>query len=401
MTNFNYDTIYQELKSIASWWLDNSIDNINGGFIGEIDDKGNQIFHANKGIVLNSRILWFFSELAIKTKNTAHTLAAVRSFNYIISYFDDAEFGGAFWELDCQGQVVNSKKQTYAQCFCIYAFSSYFKLTGSKLALCKAEQYFQLVEMHAFDNENGGYIEAMSQRWDSVEDFRLSAKDKNVPKSMNTHLHVLEAYTAFYQIKKDAQTKNALAGLLDAFIDNIVDSHSGHQKLFFDMKWNDLSEAFSYGHDIEASWLLYEAIEVLSDLRIAKKAYPVVLKLASSCLNEAIGSKGQVCDEFVFSTQTKSEQSDWWVQAEALVGFLNAYSLTKDKRYFDACIKIWDYIDQYHLDKSCGEWHWVSKNDLSFLQPRYKVGFWKAPYHNGRAMMELCKLFTQLEKGSK
>ncbi|WP_276754140.1 AGE family epimerase/isomerase [Pseudoalteromonas marina] len=401
MTNFNYDTIYQELKSIASWWLDNSIDNINGGFIGEIDDKGNQIFHANKGIVLNSRILWFFSELAIKTKNTAHTLAAVRSFNYIISYFDDAEFGGAFWELDCQGQVVNSKKQTYAQCFCIYAFSSYFKLTGSKLALCKAEQYFQLVEMHAFDNENGGYIEAMSQRWDSVEDFRLSAKDKNVPKSMNTHLHVLEAYTAFYQIKKDAQTKNALAGLLDVFIDNIVDSHSGHQKLFFDMKWNDLSEAFSYGHDIEASWLLYEAIEVLSDLRIAKKAYPVVLKLASSCLNEAIGSKGQVCDEFVFSTQTKSEQSDWWVQAEALVGFLNAYSLTKDKRYFDACIKIWDYIDQYHLDKSCGEWHWVSKNDLSFLQPRYKVGFWKAPYHNGRAMMELCKLFTQLEKGSK
>ncbi|KPV90052.1 Cellobiose 2-epimerase [Pseudoalteromonas sp. P1-30] len=401
MTNFNHSTISKELENIASWWIDNSIDHLNGGFIGEIDCKGNQVLHASKGIVLNSRILWFFSELALKTKNTAHVEAAIRSFNYIINYFDDAEFGGAVWELDYQGNVINSKKQTYAQCFCIYAFSSYFKLTGSKLAFSKAEQYFELVEKFALDKVHGGYIEAMTQHWESIEDFRLSEKDMNAPKSMNTHLHVLEAYTAFYQIKKDAVTKQALTGVLDTFADNIVDADRGHQKLFFDMEWNDLSEAFSYGHDIEASWLLNEAIEVLDNQRINAKIYPIVIKLASSCLSEAIGNKGQVCDEFVFSTETRLEHSDWWVQAEALVGFLNAYAITKDKKYYDACVAIWNYIDEYHLDKEFGEWHWVSTNDLNDVKARYKVGFWKAPYHNGRAMMELCRLFTELDEGIK
>jgi mannobiose 2-epimerase len=393
---FNIESVKTELSNIANWWLENTIDEQAGGFLGEIDHLGNVVPNANKGIILNSRILWFFSELAIVSQKQQHIDAAKRAFDYIIDNFDDKTYGGSLWELSANGSLVNAKKQTYAQCFCIYAFSAYYKLTDSALALDKALEYFELVEQYARDPIHGGYVEALTQEWQAIDDYRLSDKDMNLPKSMNTHLHVLEAYAALYHVKPTAKTEEALTHVIDIFTGHIIDNESHHLNLFFDMQWHNKSTFYSFGHDIEASWLLWEALEILGNQDYLAKYRSTVIALADTCLTESIGDKGQVCDEFEFKNQKRHQVSYWWVQAEALVGFLNAYQLTGKKEYADICDGIWQFIDDYHIDKSAGEWHWVSTNDLPQYSPEYKVGFWKAPYHNGRAMMELCKLFQRI-----
>lgn len=397
ITPFNRPSISAELDYIGQWWLKNATDLKEGGFVGEIDFFGREVSGANKGIVQNSRILWFYSEKALLNEEDEYKEAAKRAFDYLIAYFDDNEHGGAIWEVSSTGQQVNGKKQTYALSFCIYAFSAYYKLTGSQVALTKAKQYFYLIEAHARDFSNGGYIEAFTQEWQLIEDLRLSEKDLNAPKSMNTHLHVLEAYSALYTVLPISEVKEALIHVLDIFSKHIINEENNHLRLFFDLEWQDLSLTISYGHDIEASWLIWEAVEILADETVKAKFKPIILALADTCLNESIGKYKQVCDEYEIAENFRHEESHWWVQAEALVGFLNAYHLTKEKRYLDVCKDIWLFIQRYHKDHIAGEWHWISSADNNELNQLYKAGFWKAPYHNGRAMMEVIRLFKVIE----
>lgn len=394
---FGHHGCLQELINIANWWSRHSVDTTHGGFLGEIDFYGKQVNNAAKGIVLNSRILWFFSVLPQFNTNAHYIEMADRAFNYIVKYFDDKHHGGVYWELDYNGQLIDGKKQTYAQCFSIYALVAYFRLTENRTALNKALAYFDLIETHARDKVFGGYIECFSQQWQAVTDFRLSEKDMNLPKTMNTHLHVLEAYSALHSVAPSIETEAALRHVIALFDKHIIDKHTHHLKLFFDMQWNDYSQTYSFGHDIEASWLIWEALEVLGDNTLLSSLKPTVCNMAHTCLTEAVGNKGQVCDEFHIASKTRSEDSFWWVQAEALVGFMNAYYLTMDPIYQRACVDIWRYICDYHLDESAGEWHWQSTADNTAGNPMYKAGFWKAPYHNGRAMMEVCKLFDRFK----
>ncbi|MFQ3191335.1 MAG: mannobiose 2-epimerase [Paraglaciecola sp.] len=391
---FDSRAISTELNSIGQWWLNNTFDENEGGFVGEVDFFGKVVAGANKGIVQNSRILWFYSEKALFSGESEYKEAANRAFDYLLTYFDDKEFGGAIWEVSSSGKQVNGKKQTYAQSFCIYAFAAYYKLTGDEVALEKAQQYFELIEKNARDYTHGGYIEAYTQEWEVIDDLRLSEKDLNAPKSMNTHLHVLEAYSALYAILPNAKVKEALMHVLDVFELHIINKENNHLKLFFDFEWQDLSLTLSYGHDIEASWLLWEAVEILGVETITAKYKTIILALADTCLNESIGKYSQVCDEYEITDNIRHEESHWWVQAEALVGFLNAYHLTNESRYFDICKEIWVFIQRYHKDHFAGEWHWISSADNNEHNPVYKAGFWKAPYHNGRAMMEVIKLFN-------
>jgi len=396
---FDKSAISTELNSIGQWWLDKTFDEKHGGFVGEVDFFGVVSCDANKGIVQNSRILWFYSEKALLSNEIEYKAAAKRAFDYLLTYFDDKEFGGAIWEVSPTGEKVNGKKQTYAQSFCIYAFSAYYKLSGNDLALDKAKEYFDLIEKNARDQIHGGYIEAYTQQWGVIEDLRLSDKDLNAPKSMNTHLHVLEAYSALYAILPNPEVKEALIHVLDMFELHIINQENNHLKLFFDNQWQDLSLTISYGHDIEASWLLWEAVEILADKEIMAKYKTIILALADTCYKESIGKHNQVCDEYEIADNIRHEESHWWVQAEALVGFLNAYHLTKEKKYFTICEDIWLFIQRYHKDEIAGEWHWISTLDNNKTNAMYKAGFWKAPYHNGRAMMEVVRLFNTLGKG--
>ncbi|MDO6717796.1 AGE family epimerase/isomerase [Psychrosphaera sp. 1_MG-2023] len=394
---FSKKSAVTELSAISEWWLKNTLDHQHGGFVGQVDFWGNIVEGERKGIVQNSRILWFYSESAMFSGKDDDKNAADRAFEYLISYFDDIENGGAFWEVSSTGELVNGKKQTYGQSFCIYAFCAYYRLTGNKLAVEKSMEYFELIEKYARDKKCGGYVEAYTQTWQPIDDFRLSDKDLNAPKSMNTHLHVLEAYSALYAVKPEAKIKEALAHVIDVFNDFIIDKSTNHLKLFFDMQWQDISKTVSYGHDIEASWLLWEAVEILGDSNKLAYFKPIIISLAETCLNEAIGEHGQVCDEYEIASQKRHEESYWWVQAEALVGFLNVYYLTGEARYIKACNDIWVFINNHHIDAKAGEWHWLSNMDNNQGSCIYKAGFWKAPYHNGRAMMEVAKLFDLIK----
>ncbi|AWB65990.1 hypothetical protein C2869_05850 [Saccharobesus litoralis] len=385
-----------ELQNITDWWYDNTQDNEQGGFIGEVSHNGERIHKANKGIILNTRLLWYFSEAAYFTGCDKAKAMADRAFDYLLTYFDDKELGGVVWELDYQGNLVDGKKQTYAQSFAIYGLSSYYQLTKNQTAIDKALAYFDLLEAKTHDDNRGGYLEAFSREWQEIEDMRLSEKDANLPKTMNTHLHVLEAYANLQKIYPTNKVAGALKRLIGYFQGSIVDHSSYHLRLFMCRNWGDHSEAYSYGHDIEASWLIHKSLKALKHPATTVQVMPTVIKLAETCLAEGIGEHGQVLDEIDISTGKVHAESCWWIQAEAIVGFLNAYQATGNQAFFDAVIDIWQFTKKYHIDAENGEWHWLSTLDQDDNYDIYKAGFWKGPYHNGRAMMEAIKLLKSI-----
>lgn len=388
-----------ELYAIADWWVTHTVDEVNGGFLGEITVENQIVANANKGIILNTRILWFFSEIACfvkdKTRQARYQSCAARAYDYLIAHFLDSVHGGVFWELTAQGEVINSRKQVYAQAFAIYALASYFKLTKDETAINLAYKIFELIESRAIDEQHEGYIEAFSGDWGALNDFRLSEKDMNSPKSMNTHLHVLEAYTNLYAVDGHIQVGNAVRRCLQYFDNFIIDHEAGHLRMFQSMAWEDISNSWSYGHDIESSWLLWEAVELLHDQALIGKFKPIVLHLSVTCLQQAVGEHGEVLDAYNYKTKTLSHERVWWVQAEALVGFLTAYGLNNNQAFKNAAFGVWEFIKKYQRDNQGGEWHWLSVLDAPQVGD-CKMGFWKAPYHNGRAMMQALKLVKAL-----
>lgn len=381
-----------ELIRIADWWLEYSQDFTQGGFFGEVAADNSPVINANKGVILNTRILWFFSEVACLTKSDNYKKAADRAYEYLRDYFVDQEFGGVYWELNAQGQVANSKKQIYAQAFAIYALSAYYKLTQDLKALNLAGVLFDLIEHYGIDKQHQGYLEAFTREWKPIDDLRLSDKDLNFPKSQNTHLHILEAYTSFYQVYPDPKVQQALRYNIDMFDHYMIDRNTGHLRMFMDSQWQDHSPGFTYGHDIEAAWLIGLALDVLDDHTLQQKMLPDLIKIVEINYLSARADDGHIKDGFDFSTQIENTDSVWWVQAEALVGYLYAWRWTKDDKYFLAAEAVWNFIKQHQIDSENGEWFWLSKKDEINRQPDYKAGFWKCPYHNGRAMMEVFRL---------
>lgn len=384
----------RQLLSIAEWWKKHAPDRDCGGFYGEVSVQNIPRAKADKGIVLNARILWFFSEHCLYLQHrgcadSGYRELADRACDYLLDHFDDREYGGAFWSLDYRGAVKESRKQTYAQAFCIYALSSYYRLTGSERALEKAIQYFRLIETHCVDRERGGYLEAVARDWSNVSDYRLSEKDLNAPKTMNNHLHLLEAFTALYRVHPGGEVRAALRNSIVWFCEHIADPHSGHLRLFLDDRWRDISPGYSYGHDIEASWLLVEALEALGDGGLDRRYRPLALALGESCLREGVGNMGQLLDHFDFASRSRCVDAEWWVQAEALVGFLNLWQMSGEDRYRAAFENVWKFIKTFQVDREDGEWlYHASLVTAVRADQRYKLGFWKGPYHNGRAMME-------------
>ncbi|HVY21831.1 MAG TPA: AGE family epimerase/isomerase [Steroidobacteraceae bacterium] len=383
---------HKELLSIADWWSVHAVDHTYGGFHGEVDARNNAVSNANKGIILNARILWFFSETALHTtgeaNNTRYRECATRAYEYIIQHFLDTEYGGMYWEMDVNGRPVNTRKQVYAQAFTIYALSAYFKLNHDREALDHALQLFKLLESRAIDDRDQGYLEAFARDWSPVDDWRLSNIDLNYPKSQNTHLHVLEAYTALHDVYPVTEVKAALRYSIQMFDRFMINRDNHHLRMFMDMQWKDFSPGYTYGHDIEAAWLIARALESLGDAEYTGKLIPTLLKVVEVTTKEALADNGQLWNAYDFETKSIDKSSMWWVQAEALVGFLFAYVKTHDGRYFVAAEGIWQFIKQHQIDHVNGEWFWLADNGKTEGKEHYKVGFWKCPYHNGRAMME-------------
>ncbi|MDR3220311.1 MAG: AGE family epimerase/isomerase [Dysgonamonadaceae bacterium] len=376
----------QELtENILPYWLNKMQDAEHGGFYGRID--GNEVLHphANKGAIMNARILWTFSSAYRLLGKAEYSIGARRAYDYIKAYFIDKLHGGAFWELDYQGNPVNTKKQTYVQGFMLYAFSEYYRATGDAESLQLAKDFFYLIE-RCFDKEQGGYFEASSRDWLPIDDMRLSEKDANEKKTMNTHLHILEPYTNLCRIWDNDELKAAQKRLIRIFIDKIVDRQSNHLQLFFDEKWNVKSTVISYGHDIEASWLLFEAAEELGDQELADEVKIISLKIA------AAASEGLLPDGSLSYERNNAHidhERHWWVQAEAVVGFMYAYRNSGDDTYRQKALRVWEYIQAQIIDRTNGEWHWSRLENGTVNHSDDKTGFWKCPYHNGRMCLEM------------
>ena len=388
----------QELVAIADWWVAHSQDSLNGGFWGEVGEDNQPVPEATKGIVLNTRILWFFSEVARVIPDPLYRQLADRAWQYLINHFVDREHGGVFWELDARGQPLNTKKQVYAQAFAIYALVAYYQLSENPDALRQALSCFELLEHHTIDREREGYFEAFTREWGKIEDVRLSDKDLNYPKSMNTHLHVLEAYTALNRVHPVPVVAEALRYNIHCFDKYIIDRDTWHMRMFMDVDWKDFSPGFTYGHDIETAWLLVKALDSLNDPVLRERLLPDVIAIADTCLREAIGEHGQVIDAYDFASRRHLPEIIWWVQAEAMVGFLKVASLCGEQRFIDAAVNVWEFIKKYQIDHQQGEWLWASRLDKPHGQRNYKMGFWKGPYHNGRAMMEAKAILATLQQ---
>ena len=386
--------MHLELHSILDYWMQYTVDEVNGGFIGRVDHQNKIYREAPKGSVLNSRILWTFSSAYMLTRKKTYLQMAERAFQYLTEYFIDKEYGGVYWTVDHKGLPLDTKKQVYALSFAVYGLSEYYRASGNEQALAHAIQLYSDIQKFSYDAVNGGYIEALARNWDPVDDLRLSEKDANEPKSMNTHLHVLEGFAGLYSTWPDASLKMHLKELVELFNDHIISKESGHLVLFFDMEWNERSGIHSYGHDIEAAWLLQEAAELCdNDLLLEKvRKYSLVLTQAAA---EGLDKDGGLWYEYDSSKHHLVKEKHSWPQVEAMVGFFNAWQNTGDEKYLRHSLNSWQFVKKYIRDNT-GEWYWGVFEDARPMLKEDKAGIWKCPYHNSRACIEIIKRIRQI-----
>ena len=375
--------------NILPFWIDKMVDHENGGFYGRIDGHGNLHADAEKGGILNARILWTFSAAYRVLGKSEYLEMATRAKDYIIAHFIDREYGGTYWSLDYKGNPKDTKKQFYAIGFMIYGLSEYVRATGDKEALDYAIQLFDCIEEHSLDVIYNGYIEACTREWGEIADMRLSDLDANYPKSQNTHLHIIEPYANLYRVWKDERLEKALRNMINIFTDKILNPETNHLDLFFEKDWTrGAGHLESYGHDIECSWLMHEAALVLGDKEVLAKVEPIV-KLVAKASEKGLNADGSMTHEANLDTGHIDDDRHWWVQAEAVVGFLNLYQYFGDTDALDKGVKCWQYIKDNLIDYEGGEWFWSRDSKRNINRKDDKAGFWKCPYHNSRMCLEI------------
>ena len=376
-----------ELDNILSFWEQNSVDEINGGFIGQIDENNVRNYEASKGLILNARILWTFSAAYKQTKNQTHFELAQRAYQYLITYFYDKLNKGFYWLLSPDGKVIDGKKHIYSQTFVIYGLSEYYTISHDQNALDLAIEIYHLIVEKSKDLVNGGYTEAFSADWKELSDLRLSDKDVNVQKTMNTHLHIVEAFANLYESWADEELKSEIISILYLINEKFIDHKSGHLKLFFDNKWQDHTDVISYGHDVEASWLLLRCAEIVEDDKLIEVYKEVAIKLMDSSIS-AIDADGGLWYEKEINSGAFVKEKHWWPQSEFVIGAMNAYQLTSDNKYLNYCKNNWTFIKEKMINPT-GEWFWGIGEDYLPMANQDKAGFWKCPYHNARMCLEL------------
>nr|WP_261305034.1 AGE family epimerase/isomerase [Paenibacillus andongensis] len=376
-----------ELDHILQFWINNVIDRQHGGFFGRIDSDMTVHLDAPKGLVLNARILWTFARAYRHEPKLAYLNMADRALDYLEKYFRDSEFPGYFWMVDNTGNPLQTKKQIYGQAFYLYALSEYILATGRNDLLSLAEELFEIIEK-SFDPIHGGYMEAYARDWSEEGDLRLGEHDQNDKKSMNTLLHILEAYTNYYKVSKSLKLVQQFRRLIIDTIERVIDMDKGHFRLFFDEDWTPKSSLISYGHDIEGSWLLMEAAEALGDPALIERSKQAALRMAEAVLEEGVDSDGAIMWEGD-ANRVLDTDKHWWGQAEAVVGFINAWQLTGEERYWKAATNCWLFIREHIIDKHNGEWFWKTDKSGKPSLAESKVNEWKCPYHNSRACFEI------------
>ena len=416
------ETMKQEMQDVVEnnilrFWQDKMVDSENGGFYGRIDAQEQLHADAEKGAILNARILWSFSAAYRVLKKPEYLEMATRAKDYILDHFIDREYGGVYWSVDYKGQPLDTKKQFYAIGFAIYGMSEYARATGDREALECALQLFECIEEHALDHQYNGYIEACTREWGTIADMRLSELDANYPKSQNTHLHIIEPYANLLRCLKEfhhaascsyvpvigavlpvevtvpqetaCRVEAALRNMISIFTDRILNPETHHLDLFFEMDWTrGAGHLESYGHDIECSWLMHEAALVLGDREVLDKVEPIV-RMVAKASEKGLRPDGSMIHEANLDTGHVDDDLHWWVQAENVVGWFNLYQYFGDQDALQKAVRCWQYIKDQLIDYENGEWHWSRHPDGTLNTVDDKAGFWKCPYHNSRMCLEI------------
>ncbi len=401
--------------NILSFWLNHMQDREHGGFYGRMTGEGQLVKDAPKGGILNARILWTFSSAYRASGRPEYLDVARRVKDYILQYFVDPEYGGTYWEVDSQGNPTDTHKQFYSQAFMIYGLAEYVRaLREARLqheadgalaveadgalaveadeVLSVAIGLYRLIEQYSHDRQRGGYIEACSRSWGEMEDMRLSELDENYPKSQNTHLHILEAYTNLLRVWPDEELRHNLHGLVRIFLDRILNRDTMRLGLFFDMDWHRRGAyCESYGHDIEFSWLIWEAVSVLGDDALLEELRHIVPTIARAS-EKGLCADGAMIHEANLDEGTQDTDRHWWVQAEAVVGYFNIYHLFGDEQSLHHAYRCWQYIRDHLIDRQLGEWYWSCDAQGQVNRRDDHAGFWKCPYHNSRMCMEVIRM---------
>jgi len=381
--------------NILPFWLRHAVDELNGGFYGEVGEDLVPDPVAERGALLTTRILWTFSSAYLQKPEPAYRRMADLAYADLNARFRDLEHGGYYWSAGGDGRVLRDRKQVYGQAFAVYALSEYYAATCHLPALDEALATVQLIEQHARDRELGGYLEAFGRRWEPIADMRLSDSDLNAPKSQNTMLHVMEAYTNLLRVHRSPEITAALHALVETMLDRVLDPVTGHLGLFFERDWTPLSNRASYGHDIEAAWLLAAAAEVVGDAGLSRRVAAAEVGLAELTLREGVDTDGAIYNEGG-PAGADNFGKEWWPQAEAVVGFLDAALVDDRPEFVSAALRAWDFIEARLIDRKDGEWFRGTERNGRIVGGRPKISFWKCPYHNSRACLVAPRRLSEL-----
>lgn len=394
MENFKKE-LYDCLNdNIMRYWIDRMTDP-RGGFYGRRDGYDVLDADAPKGAILNARILWSFAAAYRLTHNEEYRDMALRARDYVRDHFIDRQYGGVYWSLDADGTPLDTRKQFYAIAFTIYGLSEHYRATGDEESLRLARELFNDIESHSRDTEKGGYIEAETRDWQPIADMRLSDKDDNASKTMNTHLHIMEGYTSLLRVWRDPALLEATTGLLRIFLDRILDSETGHLGLFFNDDWERQDGIFSYGHDIEASWLMLETAMVIRDKRLYEETLAATARIAEAALEGRRADGSMIYERH--ADGTLDEDLHWWVQAEDVIGQLYLAAYHGKPEFIEGAADSWRFIREKLIDRENGEWYWSRLGkDGSIDRADDKAGFWKCPYHNSRMCIEAIETLDKL-----
>jgi cellobiose epimerase len=382
------DQIHRELTNdIVPFWLAHSFDRDRGGFVGRLTHDLTVDRDAPKGLILNARILWSFSAFYRRLNDAACLDAAHRAYAYVEEHFWDRDHGGAYWTVDAHGRPLDTKKKVYGQAFLAYALAEYHRATRARAPLQRAVEVFDLLEDRARDRAFGGYVEAYERDWTETAELRLSDADMNEKKSMNAHLHVLEAFTGLHASWPDARLRDRLSALVEIFLGRIVGAGIHRFRPFFGQEWAVKSWHVSPGHDIEGSWLLCEAADAIGDPALSQRVRAEAIAMARVVLLDGVDADGGLPNE-IGGSGARAGAKDWWPQAEAVVGFINAHEISGAPEYLRAAAAAWAFIRDRILDPVGGEWRWGIAADGSPDTTQPKISEWKCPYHNGRMCIE-------------
>jgi mannobiose 2-epimerase len=386
--------IESELRdNLLPFWRDCSVDPGSGGFIAEMTCEGAVVRDAPRGLILAARLLWTFSALYRRFGDRRDLELASRAYYELETIFRDPLHGGYRWRADAAAMPLDETKKTYGQAFALYALSEYHLVAADEPSLAAARIVYELIEQHVRDPVHGGYFEAREADWrGGACEQRLGDDDMVAAKSMNAHLHLLEAYTALYRAWPNRRVAASLRELIDIFDRFILDRSDGpchnHLHHFFDERWTRLSSSYTYGHDIEASWLLVEAAESLGDEVLRQRCREWAVAMAATTLSEGIDSDG--CVAYAGRDgEIIDGKRDWWCQAEGVVGLWNAWQLTGDRGFAEVAQRLWGAVLRFFVDPVAGEWFWRVNPDGSVDQQMPKVSEWKGPYHNTRMCLEM------------